>query len=125
MSDIEQEPSPDRHLYAGFMNQFKGQAMNSSDSKAREAFEARIRKLNSCTNLARQSESVGGQYRVKTVQRSWEDFQAALQWAASQQAAEGWTCPKCSIERHGPLIACMQDGYPAPPSTQGGADEQR
>lgn len=41
--------------------------------------------------------------------------------AASQQAAEGWTCPKCGVERYGPLKACMQSGCPA--STQGGADE--
>lgn len=32
---------------------------------------------------------------------------------------QGWQCPKCGIERHGPLIACMQDGCPPPPE-QGG-----
>jgi hypothetical protein len=53
-----------------------------------------------------------------------DDADAALRWiAGSQQAAEGWTCPKCGVERSGPLIACMQTGCPsAPPATQGGSE---
>ena len=43
-------------------------------------------------------------------------YRAAL---SHPSTAQGWQCPKCGIERHGPLIACMQDGCPPPPE-QGG-----
>ncbi len=39
-------------------------------------------------------------------------FQAGKAFAVSEQ---GWKCPKCGIDRHGPLIACMQEGCPPPP----------
>lgn len=45
---------------------------------------------------------------------AWQ-ARAALSHPSTPQ---GWQCPKCGIERHGPLIACMQDG--CPPPEQGG-----
>lgn len=43
----------------------------------RERFEAHMLRLNACTRLARQNESVGGEYRTISVERAWQQWQAA------------------------------------------------
>lgn len=50
----------------------------------REEFERQMIAENACTRLARQSESVGGEYRTVSVERAWLRFQAA--YAAGQRA---------------------------------------
>lgn len=67
---------------------------------------------------------------------SREQVAAALQWAASQQAAEGWPClvEEADFSTNTVSIKLLDDKYfiqsgeyrlVPPPSTQGGADEQR
>lgn len=46
-------------------------------STMREEFEAYMLRCNVCTRLARQSEAVGGQYRTTSVERAWQQWQAA------------------------------------------------
>lgn len=49
---------------------------------------------------------------------NWRDMLSSLPQAPQE---EQWTCPKCGVERYGPLIACKQDGCPSapPPLAQG------
>jgi hypothetical protein len=58
------------------------------DDKAREAFEAR------CSSHINCSRKDSGEYVDVFTEGEWQEFKdgwtAALQWAASQQAAEGW-----------------------------------
>lgn len=139
--------------------------MNSSDSKAREAFEAWAMKT--CPEILIEF-GTGPTIQYAKAFAAWT---AALQWAASQQAAEGWrpieSAPKdhgvtqfdvwargervadcwwgqatydskkesgivyqSDYDCNGPVYSFVVDPthwrpLPSPPSTQGGADEQR
>lgn len=44
----------------------------------RERFESHIIRLNACTRLARQSDSVGGRYRTASVERAWQLWHSAM-----------------------------------------------
>lgn len=58
-----------------------------NEDKAREAFEATMRALH--PDWAFTPDPVFGYHNERT-RFAWVGFWAALQWAASQQAAEGW-----------------------------------
>lgn len=60
-----------------------------TDSKTREAFEAFMRSRNACVRLHRQRPELGGFYRTVTVQRAWE------QWQAARRAALGEAAKAC------------------------------
>lgn len=61
--------------------------MQAEQQSEREAFEARVRKLSPCANLSRQKEVFGGHYRTTTIQRAWEQWQAAIEWQKQQARA--------------------------------------
>lgn len=52
----------------------------------REAFENHMRRENPCVRLARQSASLGGEYRTITVQRAWNLWRAS--WAIATYEAQ-------------------------------------
>jgi len=47
--------------------------------------------------------------------RQWQGWQAGrASMLRPIPEVEGWACPKCGVERFGPLPACMQAGCPPP-----------
>lgn len=144
------------------------------NDKAREAFEAWTTEAGRWPAAVKRDGR--GQYLLAQTASAWTAWQAALQWAASQQSApegwrlvpvepteamltppegmvldqtmaplwrrgrvltwqdmlaaaptaqapDAWQCPKCGIERAGPLIACKQAGCPTAPTAQGERNE--
>jgi hypothetical protein len=58
--------------------------------------------------------NLNGRYSTTWVHGAWIGWQAARA-SAGGQCDPTWDCPKCGIERSGPLQACMQEGCPPPP----------
>ena len=76
--------------------------MNSSDSKAREAFESTMSSVRPHWAWSFTPDPVFG-YHNQVTRSAWEGWQAALQWAASQQAAEGCTPKDAEVLRQANL----------------------
>jgi hypothetical protein len=119
------------------------------DDKAREAFEAKWPMPENCTwTGSGYAPTAYGAWDAQAYVQRWEGFCAALQWAASQQAAEGWkllknttldertwhedeghengnyfcNCIECGRQFIGHKRRVICKSCAAPPATQGGAD---
>lgn len=53
-----------------------------------------------------------------------DEYRAMLSSLPQEPQGERWTCPKCGVERWGPLIACKQDGCPSAHRTLAQGDSQ-
>lgn len=77
-----------------------------------DAKEDAIRDWNRRAALSQPSTAWTHEINQELERQYLKGFQAGKAFAVSEQ---GWKCPKCGIDRHGPLIACMQEGCPPPP----------
>lgn len=89
------------------------------EALTREEFEVHMRKLNACVCLYRQNDSVGGEYRTVSVERSWKLWQAADKAATERERERA--AKVC--ENYGELAAAAwRAGCKQSPHREGQAD---